>query len=62
MKLTCLFLSIFMFHAEHFFNLYVFTLLFNQRHLIVSRGSQMFLQEFSCVFGQFVTFKMRIIN
>jgi len=33
MKLTCLFLSFFLFHAEHFFNLYVFTLLFNQRHL-----------------------------
>ncbi len=45
MKPTCLFLSIFLFDSESFFNLHVFSLLFNKRHLYnrVSRGS---LQEF----------------
>ncbi len=59
----CLFLSIFVFDFECFFNLHVFNLLFNKRHLYnsVSHGSQL-LQEFFCVFGHFVLFKLRIVN
>ncbi len=36
--------------------------LINTIFIIVSRGSQSLLQEFFCVFGHFVLFKMRIIN
>ncbi len=32
-KLTCLCLDIFMFDSECFFNLHIFTLVFNKRHL-----------------------------
>jgi len=56
MNLTCLCLSIFLFHTECFFNLHVFNLLFNKCHLynIVSCGSQSLHQEFFCVFGHSV--------
>jgi len=60
MKPTCLFLSIFLFHTEYFFNPDVFTLLFNKSHLYncVTYGSQLLHQ----VFRHAVMIKMRIIK
>jgi len=55
-KPTCFLCIIFFFHSECFFNLYIFTLLFNERHHYnsVPCRSQSLQQEFFCGFEQFV--------
>ncbi len=52
-KPTCLFLSIFLFDAEYFYNPNVFTFLFNKRHLYNSVSGGCFSVSLD---------KMRIIN